>query len=259
MPNFAVQESFAPEYVEVALPLPLRQTFTYRLPFGLRETVKIGARLLVPFGKRHLTGYAVALHRELSEEIEFEESAIKEAAELVDEEPLITEEILRLTQWTADYYASAWGEVLKASLPAGINAGVEQIVSMTTKGRDELIKTSSATTAKSQILAYLAENGETAARELASKFGTTQAQRAVRELIKNGWAASFQRTITAQVKLAKRGFLEISVQEVQRDPFSDSKLPEITNLILTDEQSTVLNEIENALDAENTKRFCFTA
>jgi hypothetical protein len=86
MPNFAVQESFAPEYVEVALPLPLRQTFTYRLPFGLRETVKIGARLLVPFGKRHLTGYAVALHRELSEEIEFEESAIKEAAELVDEE-----------------------------------------------------------------------------------------------------------------------------------------------------------------------------
>jgi primosomal protein N' (replication factor Y) len=313
MPNFAVQESFAPEFVEVALPLPLRQTFTYRLPFGLRETVKIGARLLVPFGKRHLTGYAVALHQALSEEIEFEESAIKEAAELVDEEPLITEEILRLTQWTADYYASAWGEVLKASLPAGINAGVEQIISITTKGRDELIKTSSAATTKSQVLAYLAENGETAARELTNKFGTTQAQRVVRELIKNGWAASFQRTITAQVKpkrrkavkllppefhhangkpisaaqqkivetllenagellfteliekadvgasaiqtLAKRGFLEISVQEVQRDPFSDAKLPEITDLILTDEQTTVLSEIENALDAEQYKAF----
>ena len=37
-----------PEFVEVALPLPLRQTFTYRLPTGLQENVKIGARLLVP-------------------------------------------------------------------------------------------------------------------------------------------------------------------------------------------------------------------
>ena len=118
-------------YVEVALPLPLRQTFTYRLPLGLRENVKTGARLLVPFGKRQITGYAVALHVRLSDEIEFEESAIKDAIELIDEEPLITEEILKLTQWTADYYASSWGEVLKASLPAGINASVEQIVSIT--------------------------------------------------------------------------------------------------------------------------------
>jgi primosomal protein N' (replication factor Y) len=313
MPNNAVKESLAPEFVEVALPLPLRQTFTYRLPFGLRDTVKIGARLLVPFGKRQLTGYVVALHRELSEEIEFEESAIKEAVELVDEEPLITEEILRLTQWTADYYASSWGEVLKASLPAGINSGIEQIVSITTKGRDELIKIPAAATVKSQILKFLAENGETAARELANKFGATQTQRAVRELVKHGWAASFQRTITAQVKpkrrkavrllppefhasngkpvsdaqqkvidtllenggellfteliekadvgasaintLAKRGFLKISVQEVQRDPFSDAKLPEIAELILTDEQTTVLSEIETALDAAEYKAF----
>ena len=68
-------ETSPPEFVEVALPLPLRQTFTYRLPVGLRENVKIGARLLVPFGKRQLTGYAVALHQELSQELEFEEVA----------------------------------------------------------------------------------------------------------------------------------------------------------------------------------------
>ena len=146
MPSFAVQDFPLPEFVEVALPLPMRQTFTYRLPFGLRDTVKIGARLLVPFGKRQITGYAVALHIKLDEEIEIEEAAIKEAAELLDEEPLITGEILKLTQWTADYYASSWGEVLKAALPAGINSASEQIVSITAKGRDELIKISSANT-----------------------------------------------------------------------------------------------------------------
>jgi primosomal protein N' (replication factor Y) len=313
MPNFAVQDVPLPEFAEVALPLPLRQTFTYRLPFSLRETVKIGSRLLVPFGKRQITGYAVALHTKLSEEIEIEEDTIKEVVELVDEEPLITEEILRLTQWTADYYASSWGEVLKASLPAGINASVEQIVAITAKGRDELIKISSFTTAKSKVLRYLAEMGETPARELANNFGTTAAQRTVRELAKNGWVGTFQRTLTSQVKpkrrkavrllpienhnqngkpftdaqqkiidtllssdgeilftelveladvgassiqtLAKRGVLEIFVQEVLRDPLSDAKLPEKQNLILTGEQNKVLKEIEAALEKAKYKAF----
>ena len=313
MPSFAVQDFPLPEFVEVALPLPLRQTFTYRLPFGLRDTVKIGARLLVPFGKRQITGYAVALHTKLDEEIEIEESAIKEAAELLDEEPLITDEILKLTQWTADYYASSWGEVLKAALPAGINAASEQIASITAKGRDELIKISSANTIKTQILRYLATNSETSARELASNFGTTQSQRAVRELVKSGWAGTFQRTLTAQVKpkrrkavrllppenhekivkpisdsqqkiietlldsngemlfteliekadvgassiqtLAKRGVLEIYVREVMRDPLSDARLPEITDLILNDDQTKVLAEIESALENAKYKTF----
>ena len=46
----------APRFVEVALPLPLRQSFTYRLPAGLQENAQTGARLLVPFGKHICTG-----------------------------------------------------------------------------------------------------------------------------------------------------------------------------------------------------------
>ena len=198
------KEIFIPEYVEVALPIPLRRTFTYRLPFGMRENVKMGARLLVPFGKRQITGYAVALHEKLGEEIEIETDAIKEVVELLDEEPLITAEILKLTQWTADYYASSWGEVLKASLPAGINANVEQIVSITAKGRDELIKITTAKTLKPQILRFLVENGETSQRELAKAFGTTQTQRSIRELLQKEWISIFQKSISAQVKPKRR-------------------------------------------------------
>lgn len=307
------KEIFIPEFVEVALPIPLRQTFTYRLPFGMRENIKTGARLLVPFGKRQITGYAVALHLKLSEEIEIEADAIKEVVELLDEEPLITPEILRLTQWTADYYASSWGEVLKASLPAGINSNVEQVVSITAKGRDELIKITTAKTLKPQILRFLVENGETLQKDLAKIFGTTQTQRAVRELAGNEWINVFQRTISAQVKakrrkavrllapenhrsddkpltepqqkivemllkfdgemlftelletadvgassintLAKRGILEVFVQEVLRDPLKDAKIPDILDLTLTGEQSGVLDEIEKSLKAENYRAF----
>lgn len=312
MPNTAARDFPYPEYVEIALPVPLRQTFTYRLPLGLRENVRLGARLLVPFGKRQLTGYAVALHPRLSDDVEIEQDAIKDAIELIDEEPLVTEEILKLTQWTADYYASVWGEVLKASLPAGINASVEQIVSVTAKGRDELLKVTTSKTVKTQILRYAAEAGETPTRELCANFGTTAAQRAVRELQKNGWITTFHRTLTSQVKpkrrkavkllapenhakakplsdaqqkiietllrtegemlftelleaadcgassintLAKNGYLEIFVQEVLRDPLKDAKIPDITDLTLTNEQAQVLEEIENSLKLARYKAF----
>src|SRR5688500_17715180 len=112
-------------FVEVALPLPPRRTFTYRLPLGLSKTVKLGSRVLVSFGKRSLTGYVVALHETLDPALGIEDSAVKDIAELIDESPLISAEILALTRWAADYYAASWGEMLKASLPAGINSAVE--------------------------------------------------------------------------------------------------------------------------------------
>ncbi|CAN5340288.1 hypothetical protein BH10ACI3_BH10ACI3_21730 [soil metagenome] len=111
-----------PQYVEAALPVPLRRVFTYRIPEELRASIKLGARMKLPFGRRSLTGYAVGLHTELPSDVEIDESKIKDIIEVTDEEPLITPEILKLTQWTADYYASFWGEMLKASLPAGINS-----------------------------------------------------------------------------------------------------------------------------------------
>jgi primosomal protein N' (replication factor Y) len=193
-------------FAEIALPLPLRQTFTYSLPLALQDGVKIGARLLVSFGKRQLTGYIVALHENLSEEIEFEIEAVKDALELLDDVPLVTEEILKLTQWTADYYSASWGEILKASLPAGVNSTSEQIVSITAYGRDELLKISTAklTTTKAQILKLLSETEEVSMRELGKKFGVSTAQRAVRELGKLNWISTFQRTLTTKVKPKRR-------------------------------------------------------
>ncbi len=310
MSNFTAQslirEMVYPKFVEVALPIPLQQTFTYGLPAGLRENVNIGSRLLVPFGKRKITGYAVALHEKLSEEIEFEESKIKDALELLDAEPLLTEEIIRLTQWTANYYSSSWGEVLKASLPAGINQTSEQIYTITAKGRDELLKISSAKSVKAKILKYLSEKDEVSNRTISRKFGASKSGRTLREIVESGWAGVFQRTLTTKVKpkrrkavrllppekhtadqkplseqqekiislllaeegemlftdlieqadvsaspintLAKRGIVEIFVQEIFRDPLEDATIPDLLDLTLTDEQNEVLNEIKGAIE-----------
>src|SRR5688572_8329395 len=128
-----------PQYAQVAVPLHLNQTFTYRLPAALQAHARVGSRLLVPFGSKPTTAYIVALLPALEADTSLVETDIKNAEALLDAEPLLTSEVLQITRWVSDYYAAPWGEVLKAALPAGINATVEQVVAITEEGRAQVI------------------------------------------------------------------------------------------------------------------------
>ncbi|MBO0720954.1 MAG: hypothetical protein J2P41_09025, partial [Blastocatellia bacterium] len=89
-------------FAEVAIPLNVHQTFTYRLPVSFAADAKTGCRVLVPFGKQLLTGYIVDLLETLEAagqaEQNSEEFEIKEVEELFDTEPLVTPELLDLTK-----------------------------------------------------------------------------------------------------------------------------------------------------------------
>ena len=200
------QSVAGPLYAEVALPLRLAQTFTYRLPLALREDARVGARLLVPFGRTLTTAYVVALHDALDPALGLDAAEIKEAEELLDAEPLLTPEVLEVTRWISDYYAAPWGEVLKAALPAGLNATVEQVVTITQEGRDELARLPShrAVTAKAQALRLAALDGSTTMREAARELGQARAAKAVRELARRGWVTVSHRARSAQAKAKRR-------------------------------------------------------
>jgi primosomal protein N' (replication factor Y) len=203
------QETAAPVplYAEVALPLRLAQTFTYSLTLALREETRVGARLLVPFGRQLLTGYVVALHEELDPALGLDETEIKEAEELLDAEPLLTPEVLEITRWISDYYAAPWGEVLKAALPAGLNAGVDQVITITSEGRDELARLPErkAATAKGRLLQLaVAADGSTTLREAARELGQARAAKAARELTRTGWVTVAHRQRGAQTRAKKR-------------------------------------------------------
>jgi primosomal protein N' (replication factor Y) (superfamily II helicase) len=197
----------APEYAEVAVPLRLMQTFTYRLPLALRAEAQLGSRLLVPFGRKRITGYIVALLEELDPASDLKEEEVKEAEELLDAEPLLTPEILEITRWVAEYYAAPWGEVLKAALPAGLNATVEQILSITAEGRDELARlpVGRTATARARALRMVADAGEISLREIARHVGESRTSAVARELERAGWARLTHRarSVTARAKRRK--------------------------------------------------------
>lgn len=136
----AQQSDEAPKFVQVAVPVHLRKLFTYKLPAVMQAGARVGSRVMVQLGSKPTVAYVVALLPRLRSGTSLVESELKEVQELLDIDPPLTAEVLEITRWVADYYAAPWGEVMRAALPAGINASVERTVAIANKGREYLGK-----------------------------------------------------------------------------------------------------------------------
>ena len=103
-------------FADIILPLPLDGYFTYSVPPQLKEQVRVGVRVLVPFGRsKTYVGLAARLHDNAPADYK-----VKDVLRVLDSEPVLLPQQLKLWQWIADYYMSPIGEVYKAALPAGL-------------------------------------------------------------------------------------------------------------------------------------------
>ncbi len=110
------------KYVDVILPLPLQDFFTYSVSDSLAARIVMGVRVLVPFGKsKTYSAMAVRVH---ADKPDLPDSKIREILALLDDAPVLLPNQLRLWRWIADYYMSPLGDVMNAALPAGLKAEV---------------------------------------------------------------------------------------------------------------------------------------
>ena len=161
----------------------------------MRHVAQPGSRIVVPFGRKFVTGYIVALREDLRPGTSLQESDIKDAKELLDVIPLVTPELLELTRWVSEYYLAPWGEVIKAALPPGISPTIEQFLSVTARGRAELSESRSvdAKTTRERLLQLLSESGEIGLAAVSNQFGSSQATKLARELERDGVVEILQR------------------------------------------------------------------
>src|SRR5271155_2809484 len=117
-------------YCDVSLPVPLDQSFTYRLLPTLWHRAKVGCRVLVPFGQRRLNGVVLKVH----DEAPF--GQVREVLQLVDEEPVLDAELIGLGNWIADYYCAPLGEVLRGMTPLTGEIRRTKLYTLTDAGRD---------------------------------------------------------------------------------------------------------------------------
>jgi primosomal protein N' (replication factor Y) len=110
--------SVATLFAEVVFDRPLEHAYTYGVPDALRDSIGVGKRVQAAFGKGDKTtvGYCVGLHDKPPAR------SVKDIRRVLDDEPILTPDLLRLTRWMADYYLCGWGQVLNAVVPAGARA-----------------------------------------------------------------------------------------------------------------------------------------
>lgn len=116
---------------------PLEKPFDYLVSDALRERIRPGMRVRVPFGgaQHQLVGYCVETGPwcELIDEDRFKRGQpprLKSVEAVLDREPLLSPRMLELTRWIADRYLCGWGQVLDSVIPAGVKklAGTREIL-----------------------------------------------------------------------------------------------------------------------------------
>lgn len=100
--------------IHVALATPLRQHFDYLPPENIDiAPLKIGTRVLVPFGTQHKVGIVIGV----DDHSNFPKDKLKAVTQILDEEPLLDSSIIALCEWASRYYQHSLGEVLHSALP----------------------------------------------------------------------------------------------------------------------------------------------
>jgi primosomal protein N' (replication factor Y) len=134
-PAVAAPALAATDLVEVAVLLPVPGTYHYRVAPDLRARARVGARVLVPFGPRKVSGVIVRTDAAPPPAA----AAVKPIGELLDDdEPALPAELVALCAWIADYYEAPLGEVMRAALPAGTAVAGAAVVELTAAGKAAL-------------------------------------------------------------------------------------------------------------------------
>ncbi len=232
-------------YADLILPLPLQGTFTYAVPAQMQAVVKVGMRVLVPFGRnKTYLGIVARLHDRQPQGYE-----VKPISQLMDEEPIVTLEQLKLWQWVADYYLSPIGDVYKAALPAGLKAEdgyrpkTETYIRLTPAYQNETalhVALDILARAPKQLeafTAYLELSGWDQIEEMRNEQ-VDQISEITREELLNASHAS----ATTLQQLEKRGMLETYEIEVGRLNHGGEYHPELIKQ-LNEAQQTAYNQI----------------
>lgn len=111
-------------FAEIIIPAALPKNYTWSVPEHLLELVKVGCRVEVNLGKsKKYAGVIKRLHQERPEFFE-----TKDILNVLDAEPVVFEEQLKLWEWIASYYMCSEGEVMAAALPAHFKLSSETIL-----------------------------------------------------------------------------------------------------------------------------------
>jgi len=170
-------------YVEVAVMLPVIGTYYYRVPSELRQKVTVGRQVLVPFGRRRLTGYILEIREELPPGVDV---AIRDVMQVGTEECQFSEAHLPFYRWLSNYYLAPLGEVLQSALPRGTGTSTRRAAFISEEGFLAL-QESSPGDKETAVLSLLREDPGMTLRQIRNRLPEYNAELICRRLGRRGY------------------------------------------------------------------------
>lgn len=218
----------------------LNKTFDYNVPAELAGTIKVGDRVLVPFGngKKFEEGFVVGFKNE-------SEYKIKNIVD-IQEGFCLTEEQIELAKWMARRYFCNVSDSIKMMLPPGT----------TTKILDNRVKE------KNLNFVYLKKDIEEINFDIETKKIKSDKQIRILQFLKeNDGVLTTDLEVFCDVSravintLEKNGYIEIIEKKVERNPFINKNVKQDKDLELTEEQKNAYNSVESCIEKSKFKEF----
>lgn len=199
---------------DVALFAPLTQMLTYAVPDEMAGLLTCGMRVIVPLqGRRSVVGIACAIRLATIDEQQIGLQKWKEISEVLDSQPTFSQSLLDFLLWSAQYYFSPPGEMLRAALPALRQAKQQQTVALTVEGQNVLLAQQAILKRSDEML----RERELELLKLVSERGSRRLTWSQIQKNKN-WCAAF-------CQLQKRGLLSLVLQRGKESkPLTDWRL-----------------------------------
>ncbi len=168
--------------VDIALPVPIDRTFTYLVPPEYQPLAQAGSRVLVPFGKKRLSGVIVSFPATTTVR------GLKPVLDILDPHPTFSGEMLKLTRWMSEYYFAPWGEVLRAATPQGLTIESTQRVRLAIDDIGPLLEETKRSAPKQYAaLTALQQAKELTVSQLEKKTRTRSPHALLHQMEQRGW------------------------------------------------------------------------
>ncbi|MCF8075474.1 MAG: primosomal protein N' [Desulfotignum sp.] len=200
-------------FMDVAVTLPMPHSFVYAVPDYLSDTCRPGMRVLVPFGKRRVTGYILKGRKDSGD------YTAKKILDVLDDHPLFPENEIPFFRWVADYYMHPLGETIKTALPTGLDRRDVAHIRTTKQGRTAL-KNPALSPAESRILTLADTRQGISRKQLFNTMDSPSLRSLLKKMQDSGWLS-----VTAVLKKeAASARLEKFIAPGEKPPDPDKKL-----------------------------------
>lgn len=217
----------------------LNRIFDYNIPKTLENEIKIGSRVLVPFGKGKKIEDAFVINIKDNSEYEIKDI-------LNFEEHAFTEENINLAKWMSKRYFCNISDCLKLMLPPGTS----------TKNTENRAKE------KTANFIYLKKTIDEIESDIENKILKSEKQIRILKFLENNDEVIFQDleifvdATRAVIKtLEKNGYIEILAKEIKRNPFINKNIKKDEKRKLTEEQRKVVDKVDNTINNNEYKEF----